>query len=424
MRRIVSAAGTAVAVMSLSVFIPTGTSGAATDTASGGVTSTTISVGVPYPDLAVLTTIGINIDQGSYPIAYNSLVKYMNAHGGVDGRKLSVYPVGVSPLTSTAAQTACTQLTEDNKVFVAISPVQTDCFLQHQVSTFSGTFQTQPSSVAQNFTLTTPPKAFDPLQLSVFNKMGVFKNKKVAIFGGTSTDQAEMKIVQSSLRKLRVTVVQSALDSAPMNDEVAYDQQAQVIAQRFQSAGANLVVAVGTGSSSWPKTLQDNQSSYHPPWIATNEAVLASFDVNPKQVDPTYIKNVLAASSTPSNYAEWQDPAVQRCASIVKQMNPSYTWENPVPPTQTQDEAHETFFSSLSACQNLAMFAKIADAAGKHLTPQSFVQAGYGLRNVTFPGSGGPVSFGPNQPYAIGPVFLVRFDTSSNQLVTASKSST
>ena len=32
----------------------------------------------------------------------------------------------------------------------------------------------------------------------------------------------------------------------------------------------------------------------------------------------------------------------------------------------------------------------------------SFTKAGYQLRNVTFPGTGGTVSFGPDQPYAVG----------------------
>ena len=49
----------------------------------------------------------------------------------------------------------------------------------------------------------------------------------------------------------------------------------------------------------------------------------------------------------------------------------------------------------------------------------SFTKAGYQLRNVTFPGSGGPVSFGPNQPYAIGKANVVVYDPRSGTLVPA-----
>ncbi len=74
------------------------------------------------------------------------------------------------------------------------------------------------------------------------------------------------------------------------------------------------------------------------------------------------------------------------------------------------------------ACQYLAIFAKIANAAGKNLTVASFTKAGYGLKNVTFPGSGGPVSFAPGQPYAIGPAQVVVFSPTSQTMVPSSSS--
>jgi hypothetical protein len=51
------------------------------------------------------------------------------------------------------------------------------------------------------------------------------------------------------------------------------------------------------------------------------------------------------------------------------------------------------------------------------LTVASFTKAGYGLRNVSFPGSGGPVSFGPKRDYAIGPVYVGKYSAALNQLV-------
>jgi hypothetical protein len=72
-----------------------------------------------------------------------------------------------------------------------------------------------------------------------------------------------------------------------------------------------------------------------------------------------------------------------------------------------------------SACQNLAILTAIADRAGKNLTVASFTKAGYGLKNVTFPGSGGAVSFGTNQPFALGPTNFVVYDVKSGSLVAA-----
>jgi hypothetical protein len=53
------------------------------------------------------------------------------------------------------------------------------------------------------------------------------------------------------------------------------------------------------------------------------------------------------------------------------------------------------------------------------LTVASFTQAGYHLRHVTFPGSGGAVSFGPNQPYALGAANVIVYNPRSKTLVAA-----
>ena len=101
-----------------------------------------------------------------------------------------------------------------------------------------------------------------------------------------------MKVVQSDLEKLHVDVVLSADDSVPPTDTVAVDEEAQAIALRFQSAGVNEVVGVGgTGATVWPRALQDNQSTYKPPWIATNITSLASYVESAKGGNP-YLDNV------------------------------------------------------------------------------------------------------------------------------------
>src|ERR1700689_960651 len=242
------------------------------------VTATAIRVGIPYVDLAAVRQFGITLDQGSFPDAYNAIIANLNAHGGINGRHLVPYLVAVNPVGTGPAITACTQLAEDDDVFVAIAPQQSDCFLQqHHVPTISGTFQDAgPTSGTPNFTLLPPAAAYDPLQLAVLDHRGVFKNKKVGLFAGVESDASELKVVQASLRSLGVHVVESAVDGAPQSDEVATNQQAGLIAQRFQQAGVNEVIAVGSGATVWPESLQANQSTYLPAWIATDESGLES----------------------------------------------------------------------------------------------------------------------------------------------------
>ena len=393
---------------------PEASASAATSPADQGVTGTTIRVGIPYVDLADVRQFGITLDQGSFPDAYDALVANLNAHGGVDGRRLVPYLAAVNPVGTAPAATACTQLSADDKIFVAINPEQPDCFLQqYQVPTIAGVLQNVGTTGgAPNFTLTPPPAAYDPVQLAVFAHQGVFKGKKVGLFAGQSTDQPELDVVRSTLHSLHVSVVQSAVDSAPPGDETATYQQAAVIAERFQADGVNEVVAVGTGSLIWPESLQANQSAYRPPFVATSESSLETA-VLASSIAPAYLTNVLTSSPVPSNYQIWHTPAVQQCARVVRRAYPD---DQMTPPTNPISGSDQTFYAVESACINLALFTTIAKAAGTHLTAATFARAGYGLRHVAVSGAAAPVSFGPGRPYPLGTVIPVTYVAAKNVL--------
>jgi hypothetical protein len=393
-----------------------GTPAAASETP--GVTASTINVGIPYIDFAALRSLGVNLNTGNWPDAYQALIANINAHGGVNGRKLKPFLVAVNPTGTAAAASACTQLVQDDHVFVAISPEQVNCYVNtYHIPAIQGLMQTSANSAAANFTLEAPYQVYDPVQLKYFEKSGALKGKKVGLFAGSTTDQNELNLVQSELKKLHVNIVETAVDSAPATDQAAADQDAQIIAQRFQNSGVNEVVAVGTGSALWPKALDVTQSSYNPKWIGTNGTDLqSSIDTGGSNtVAPQYVKNMLASVPIPSYVAMWKDPAVQKCVAVIRKAYPS----DPIAtPTPTTPGSAATYEAPVDACQYLGMFTKIADAAGKNLTVSSFTKAGYGLRNVKFPGVA-PVSFGPNQPAAVGAIYPVQYDSATNSLVIA-----
>ncbi len=425
--RVILAMGALVATLLGTALAAPGVAGASSP-ADQGVTAKSISVGIPYVNFAALASLGVKIDEGNIPDAYNALIANMNAHGGVDGRKLVPYFAEMNPALPADAVSSCTALTEDDHVFVAMEPVYPDCYEQdHDTPVIAGSLPgTLPSGSAPDFTLLPPDEAYDPLQLAAFDKRGAFKGKKVGIFYASGSDADEVRVVQSDLKKLHVNVVLTAEDSAPATDAVASDQQVKTIAVKFQDAGVNEVIGVGgSGSTTWPKALLDNQSTYKPPWIATSEASLIASVQSAKGQNP-YMDNVLTSTAVPSFYQMWKDPAVQKCVAVVRKAHPSDTIDapvNPASPNATASGADVTYAGVVEACQYLAIFAKIAAAAGKHLTVASFTKAGYGLRNVTFPGSDGPVSFAPNQAYAIGRVNIVTYDPTSKNLVALPSSS-
>jgi hypothetical protein len=412
------------AVVTGTTFAFDSTPATAASPADQGVTATTIRIGIPVIDFPALEAVGVRLNDGSFQDAYLALTAYINAHGGVDGRKVVPFFTLDNPAVATSDTSSCSELTEDDHVFIVMLPVYPDCYLvTHDTPAIEGEFpDLVPAGAAPDFSLTPPDSAYDPVQLAAFKARGAFRGKKVGIFYAIGSDAAEGKAVQSDLKKLKVDVVALAGVSVPPTDAVASDEATQSIALHFKDAGVNEVIGVGgSGATEWPRALKDTQSTYDPPWIATNITALQS-DVAADKGGNSYYDNVLAATPIPSPYQQWKDPAMQKCAAIVRKAYPSDAIARPADPTSSQanvDSENTTYNAVESACQNLAILAKIADKAGKDLTVASFTKAGYGLRNVTFPGSGGPVSFGPSQSYAIGKANMVAYDRRSGALVPA-----
>ncbi len=416
-KRVVLATGVTIATV---VAVLLGSVTMAAGSANEGVTSKTIRIGVPFINFASLASVGVKLNQGNVTDAYSALIANMNKNGGVVGRKIVAYYEPVDLLNGTVGvDTVCTSLTEDDTIFLAMAPYQPNCYVvTHATPTINGLFEgAAPTSGAPNFTLTPPANAYDPLQLSVFTKLGIFRGKKVGLYG-QQPDATQIAADATTLKKLHVSVVQTAVNSAPAGDTTDEISQDGTIVQRFQSAGVNEVVAVGSGSAGWPNGLAQLQSRYNPSWIALNYSSLQGTLATAAGEAP-YLKTATTSSPTPTATQSYKDPAVQQCVAIIKKAYPSDTITSPSQATGPNDQ---TYTAPLSACQSLALFAAIAKAAGKNLTVATFARAGYGLRNVTLPGVGGPVSFGPGRDYAIGPVFIGKYSAAANQFVFSAKS--
>ena len=231
-------------VATVSTLVVTGTAASAATTP--GVTSSTIRVGVPYVDVGSLASLGMHINLGSFPDAYKALFANINAHGGIEGRKIVPFLVAVNPTGATGAASSCRRLTEDDKVFVALRPLRPTCLQTKGVVTIDGNamFGTATSPpAAPDFTISgSPEAAYVPRQIAALANLGNFKGETVAVFAGASTDRGALQIALAALKKEDVTVVQSAVDGAPAGDLVASNRQVTVISQQFQSTGVNEVV--------------------------------------------------------------------------------------------------------------------------------------------------------------------------------------
>ena len=148
--------------------------------ADQGMTSTNIRIRISFIDFAALEAVGVTLNDGNFPDAFNALTADMNAHGGVDGRKIVPYFVETNPEVASSGNSSCSELTEDDKVFIVMFPVYPDCYQQdHDTPVIGGVLPgALPASAAPDFSLTPPDAAYDPVELAAFNSRGVFKARR------------------------------------------------------------------------------------------------------------------------------------------------------------------------------------------------------------------------------------------------------
>jgi ABC-type branched-subunit amino acid transport system substrate-binding protein len=390
-----------------------------------GVTASEIRVGITFPDLTQLQKT-LNVNGGSYPDAFNAVIDDINAHGGVNGRKLVPFIAPVNVVGTAGAAQACTKLTEDDRVFVVVGFFQapdTLCYLKTHQTPLVGASLTAAQQVpgeAPWFNSLLADDHLVPKELQVFKQSGLFAGHKVAVVG-EAADQSQMQtVVLPELRTLGVDVVQTAKEDAPSGDVQALDSQYQLISQKFQSAGADVVVAVGDSGANWPHALADNHSTYTPQLIATNENTLAGYTQNSNGYDPKTVKNAVSAISVPPPSIWWTDPALQRCVGIIKSAFPQDGINDP---TTATSKTPQTWSAPESTCSTMALVVDILKAAGSTLDNQTFLTGGESLTNVTLPGSGGSLHFGAGHHDGNGPMFLYRWNDATNKFdVTTSNS--
>jgi ABC-type branched-subunit amino acid transport system substrate-binding protein len=382
-----------------------------------GVTATSIKLGVAYVDLAAIhQLLGITYDEGSYPHAYQALVDNINAHGGINGRKIQLVTTAVSPIGTASDATACTQLTEDDKVFAAILYQQLNplCYIQtHSTVTINGYLSgTAPAGSAPDFTVQPSAASVDPQMIEAFVKAGLFKHKTVGVFGDNADSHEVNSVVLPALQRDHVKVAQTAIDSVPANDLAATNSEQAIVAEKMKSAGVNVLVAVGEGASTWLIAGQANQSSYSPQILATNQEVVTAAATAATSNDPAHLKGLITATTTLPPSVIWKTAPMQQCIKTIERAYPGERISAP-PAKVTFNGA---YISAFDACQNITLFEAAAKAAGKTLNNATFAKGGESLRNLYVP-QAGAVSFGPGQESATVPLYLEHWDSATHQFV-------
>ena len=389
------------------------TASAATDTRAPGVTSNSIKVGIVWVDLSSLVSI-LHINEGDFAKAYQAIVDDINAKGGIHGRKLDATLVGINPTSQSAADNACTQLTQDDKVFVAVGFFLNDnvlCYVNTNQTATIGGAQT-PSRLAQAKAPWFSTDAGQNLEINVVKalaKQGKL-NGKLAVMA-TAADQALLNDkIKPVLTAAGITPVTSAILDAPTNDTTATLNQAQTISERFKASGATQVLLVGESApGSFLTGL--SKTDYRPQLLFSDLYGLQAY-TGSKANDLSVLNGAVSGGPFGPNDARLAlSGPTQACIAVQRKAGLTIKPSSQVPPGEP-----DQFTASALACQQMALLTAILAKAGPTLNYGTFQAAGDSLGKVVLPTFPDPWTFGP-PPSADGnpKIYVFKWNPSTSQ---------
>jgi branched-chain amino acid transport system substrate-binding protein len=384
-----------------------------TDTRAPGVTADSIKIGIVAIDLSSLESF-LHINEGDFEAAYKAIVDDINAHGGIHGRKLDATIVKLNPTSQTEAGAACTRLTQDDKVFVAVGFFLADnvlCYVDtNQTATIGGAMT--PARLAKAKAPWYSTDAGENLEVAVVTslaKAGKLSGK-LALLADAGDQELLQDRIAPVLAAAGIKPVEKVIMDAPTNDPTANYTQAATISERLKAEGVNQLLVVGeSGPGAFLPGLA--KTTYRPQLVFTDLNGLAAYTLN-KGSDFSVLKDSL--SGGPFGPADARlalgGPTkdcmeVQRAAGLV--IKPSST----VPKGQP-----DQFVASALACQQMYLLEAILQKAGPTLNYGTFAAAGNSLGKVVLPTFPDAWTFGA-PPKADGDprIYLFKWDPTAEQ---------
>ncbi|HYZ93792.1 MAG TPA: ABC transporter substrate-binding protein [Actinomycetota bacterium] len=250
----------------------TGPGGVAASGVNGpGITDKTIKIGIGYaPDAAQANAaLGASgATQIDTKTAYDTLVKDLNARGGIGGRKVAVvyheYSLTGAEPYDQQDQAACTKWTQDDPVFITDGGLNTDTFLacMEKAGAISGIFMDSLRSIGKlkyrQFPHYLQPRNIDledlqTLKIDSLGKMGCFNGKPKIGLVSIDTPHHRRAIKDALLPALRKRGL-SLSESVYVRDPESPSETGSLVSEitnaavRFNSAGVTHVIFTDAGA--------------------------------------------------------------------------------------------------------------------------------------------------------------------------------
>lgn len=356
-----------------------------------GVTEDTIKVGVVVPDFEALRQLGVQNYWGDFETAYQPFFDAINESGGIHGRMIEPHYAGFDWLVPETQEQACTELTQDHEVFIALGGLLSDanlCFTDlNDTMLMSGGFLTDELRERSGDTIWLALDAVQSAAVEVLGQVvaatGELDGKSIGIITGEYLDGGSGgDDLQATLADLGYDST-VAVVSAPIDDETANNAEMDIVVQRFMADGIDFVFFVLNGAGAYDNF---DAAGYEP---AIADASLGASVEGAE--DPSWVDGVLGVGSLPDNDA-WADPDfTENCTDVVLAAHPELedAFAEQVPTGPEQAEGKANWFGPIYwACNHAMLLKELGEIAGAELTNDTLRAALDELGPVTLYGSG------------------------------------
>lgn len=390
-----------------------------TDTRAPGVSADSIKIGISYNFFTDDIKKQIHTWHGDYEAMYKALIADVNANGGVNGRTLDAVYAPVELGVDGAEDAACTQLTEDNEVFVAINASGGDavlCYIDtHETATIGGqqTAERRAAAKAPWFAAEVGGDAdADAVQAMVDNGD---LDGTVGVVGTQDDQKSYDSTFKAILTDGGVNVADTAFLDTSSGDQNVVQPMVDAIIQRFTAQGVDQVLVLGQGiSATWLP--QAAKAGFKPALRFNFLGAVGAYGS-----DAAADHSVLAGAKGYGNfdaadsYLEMTDEPTKHCVDVAKAAGielierKDWTFESGI---------GKTYVGLAVACKNIELLVALLEKAGPNLDYGTLQHAGDTLGEVYLFGDTKPFTYGPGTA-ADGNQFMYPFvwDDSQNAMI-------
>jgi hypothetical protein len=350
-----------------------------------GITATSVKVGVMLINFSCIKQFVDSIRENEQQ-TWKIFVDYINAHGGVAGGKQLIPDYKTyCPINNTGELAACTQLTDDDKVFAAVGTFYDPtgdaqlCFAkQHDTPIIADALTQDLVGRAQGGLMVTPDITPDRrlrVIMSLLKSEGTLTGKTVAVLGESTAKPRIQAVVDPALQSMGVKRGADASLTITGADTTAAQNQLDSFIERWKTQGVDAVILVGDAVSS--KQFIEKLKKQMPALllVADTTSVLdGARDEQKAHVTPNPYDGIITAEGQ-TGAEHQQTPHAALCRGIYEQA----TGLKMPSPNAVVKDAHgqrlDLYGQIEDACLYPEMFKQIADRVGPYLDASNWADA-------------------------------------------------